>query len=80
MEHRQQMWALKRTHLFPDLGKASLGGIERKRDTNDDELNHNLELRSGRVMSMYAWPRSGSPATGRALSRAWNSQFSAHCS
>ena len=45
MEHRQQMWALKRTHLFPDLGKASLGGIERKRDTNDDELNHNLELR-----------------------------------
>ena len=39
MEHRQQMWALKRTHLFPDLGKASLGGIERKRDTNDDELN-----------------------------------------
>ena len=29
----------------PDLGKASLGGIERKRDTNDDELNHNLELR-----------------------------------
>ena len=45
MEHRQQMWALKRTHLFPDLGRASLGGIERKRDTNDDELNHNLELR-----------------------------------
>lgn len=45
MEHRQQMWALKRTHLFPDLGKASLGGIERKRDANDDELNHNLELR-----------------------------------
>ena len=24
MEHRQQMWALKRTHLFPDLGKATL--------------------------------------------------------
>ena len=45
MEHRQQIWSLKRTHLFPDLGKASLGGIERKRDTNDDELNHNLELR-----------------------------------
>ena len=45
MEHRQQIWSLKRTHLFPDLGKASLGGIERKRDANDDELNHNLELR-----------------------------------
>ena len=45
MEHRQQMWSLKRTHLFPDLGKASLGGIERKRDINNDELNQNLELR-----------------------------------
>ena len=35
----------------------------------------------------YNWVRSeksrelrGSPATGRALSSAWNSQFSAHCS
>ncbi len=45
MEHRQQMWALKRTHLFPDLGTASLGGIERKRDIDVDELNRNPELR-----------------------------------
>ncbi len=45
MEHRQQMWALKRTHLFPDLGKASAGGLERKRDITIDELNQNPELR-----------------------------------
>lgn len=45
LEHRQQMWALKRTHLFPDLGKASTGGLERKRDITIDELNQNLELR-----------------------------------
>lgn len=45
MEHRQQMWALKRTHLFPDLGAASLGGLERKRDIDVDELNRNQELR-----------------------------------
>lgn len=45
LEHRQQMWALKRTHLFPDLGKASAGGLERKRDITIDELNQNIELR-----------------------------------
>ena len=45
LEHRQQMWALKRTHLFPDLGKASAGGLERKRDITIDELNKNIELR-----------------------------------
>lgn len=45
MEHRQQMWALKRTHLFPDLGAGSIGGITKKRDTSVDELNRNRELR-----------------------------------
>ncbi|KAA8828014.1 bifunctional [glutamine synthetase] adenylyltransferase/[glutamine synthetase]-adenylyl-L-tyrosine phosphorylase [Bifidobacterium myosotis] len=45
MEHRQQIWSLKRTHLFPDLGRASVGGLERKRDIDVDELNRNPELR-----------------------------------
>ncbi len=45
MEHRQQMWALKRTHLFPDLGDGRVGGLEKKRDINVDELNQNPELR-----------------------------------
>ncbi|MBT1180464.1 bifunctional [glutamine synthetase] adenylyltransferase/[glutamine synthetase]-adenylyl-L-tyrosine phosphorylase [Bifidobacterium sp. CP2] len=46
LEHRQQMWALKRTHLFPDLGAAAnLGGLERKRDVDVDKLNQNQELR-----------------------------------
>ena len=45
LEHRQQMWALKRTHLFPDLGAGSLGGIERKRQIDRDDLARNAELR-----------------------------------
>lgn len=45
MEHRQQIWSLKRTHLFPDLGRASVGGLEKKRDIDVDELSQNQELR-----------------------------------
>ncbi|WP_440201429.1 bifunctional [glutamine synthetase] adenylyltransferase/[glutamine synthetase]-adenylyl-L-tyrosine phosphorylase [Bifidobacterium pullorum] len=46
LEHRQQMWALKRTHLFPDLGaEANSGGLDRKRDIDVDELSRNQELR-----------------------------------
>lgn len=44
LEHRQQMWMLKRTHLFPDLGRGNVGGLERKRTLNTDELNQNPEL------------------------------------
>ncbi|NEG69176.1 bifunctional [glutamine synthetase] adenylyltransferase/[glutamine synthetase]-adenylyl-L-tyrosine phosphorylase [Bifidobacterium choloepi] len=44
LEHRQQMWALKRTHLFPDLGKANAGGLEKPRDVNADELSRNVEM------------------------------------
>ncbi|MCH9275590.1 bifunctional [glutamine synthetase] adenylyltransferase/[glutamine synthetase]-adenylyl-L-tyrosine phosphorylase [Bifidobacterium amazonense] len=45
MEHRQQMWSLKRTHLFPDLGPGSVGGLDRKRNVSDEALNQNPELR-----------------------------------
>lgn len=45
LEHRQQMWSLKRTHLFPDLGAANAGGLDRKRDIDPDELGRNAELR-----------------------------------
>ena len=45
LEHRQQMWALKRTHLFPDLGAGSVGGIERKRQIDREALQSNAELR-----------------------------------
>ncbi len=45
LEHRQQMWALKRTHLFPDLGKPNRGVLERKQEIDVDELNRNVELR-----------------------------------
>ena len=46
LEHRQQMWALKRTHLFPDLGgDANLGGLDRKRAVDVELLNQNPELR-----------------------------------
>ncbi|KAB8293660.1 bifunctional [glutamine synthetase] adenylyltransferase/[glutamine synthetase]-adenylyl-L-tyrosine phosphorylase [Bifidobacterium avesanii] len=45
LEHRQQMWALKRTHLFPDLGAGSTGGIERKRQIDAEALQSNAEMR-----------------------------------
>ena len=45
LEHRQQIWSLKRTHLFPDLGRGSVGGLEKKRDIDRDSLNQNAELR-----------------------------------
>ena len=45
LEHRQQIWSLKRTHLFPDMGEANLGGLERKRDIDVDRLSRNGELR-----------------------------------
>lgn len=32
-------------HLFPDLGKANAGGLERKRDITISRLNQNPELR-----------------------------------
>lgn len=40
LEHRQQMWALKRTHLFPEVGVG-----ERNREPDRDELGRNGELR-----------------------------------
>lgn len=45
IEHRQQMWMLQRTHLFPDLGGANRGGLDRKRDATVEELGRNRELR-----------------------------------
>ncbi|TPF96955.1 glutamine-synthetase adenylyltransferase [Bifidobacterium sp. UTCIF-39] len=45
LEHRQQMWALKRTHLFPDLGKGNAGGIETQRQLDRDAVQNNAELR-----------------------------------
>lgn len=45
MEHRVQMWSLKRTHLFPDLGSANKGGMEHNRNISLEEVNANQELR-----------------------------------
>ena len=45
MEHRQQMWQFHRTHLFPDLGPASRGGLDAPRAINIQELDENVELR-----------------------------------
>ncbi|RSX55998.1 glutamine-synthetase adenylyltransferase [Bifidobacterium dolichotidis] len=44
LEHRQQMWMLKRTHLFPDLGEGSTGGLEKRRNISIEQLNQNTEL------------------------------------
>jgi glutamate-ammonia-ligase adenylyltransferase len=45
LEHRAQMWALRRTHLFPDLGEASTGGLDSNRVIRDGALASNPELR-----------------------------------
>ncbi|MCI1984007.1 MAG: bifunctional [glutamine synthetase] adenylyltransferase/[glutamine synthetase]-adenylyl-L-tyrosine phosphorylase [Bifidobacteriaceae bacterium] len=45
LEHRAQMWSLRRTHLFPDLGDASAGGLDSNRVIHDGELSSNPELR-----------------------------------
>ena len=53
LEHRQQMWMLKRTHLFPDMGKANVGGLEKKRTINLEELDQNTELH--RLARVFGW-------------------------
>ncbi|PWG60720.1 bifunctional [glutamine synthetase] adenylyltransferase/[glutamine synthetase]-adenylyl-L-tyrosine phosphorylase [Bifidobacterium catulorum] len=54
LEHRQQMWSLKRTHLFPDLGKGNEGGIETQRQLDKAAVNDNPELRRlSRALGMH---------------------------
>lgn len=45
LEHRAQMWELKRTHLFPDLGKARETAIDIVRNTDPLAVDDNPELR-----------------------------------
>ncbi|GGI13470.1 glutamate-ammonia-ligase adenylyltransferase [Galliscardovia ingluviei] len=45
LEHRVQMWSLHRTHLFPDLGEGSIGGLESPRQIEAGSLDTNVELR-----------------------------------
>ncbi|MDF7641610.1 bifunctional [glutamine synthetase] adenylyltransferase/[glutamine synthetase]-adenylyl-L-tyrosine phosphorylase [Bifidobacterium sp. ESL0784] len=45
LEHRAQMWELKRTHLFPDLGKANEGELDIVRNTDTRAVAENPELR-----------------------------------
>lgn len=45
LEHRAQMWELKRTHLFPDLGKANEGGLDIVRNADPRAIDDNPELR-----------------------------------
>lgn len=45
LEHRMQMWSLHRTHLFPDLGEGSVGGLEAPRQIEQGSLDTNVELR-----------------------------------
>ncbi|WEV68613.1 bifunctional [glutamine synthetase] adenylyltransferase/[glutamine synthetase]-adenylyl-L-tyrosine phosphorylase [Bifidobacterium sp. ESL0775] len=45
LEHRAQMWELKRTHLFPDLGKANEGGVDIVRNADPRAIDDNPDLR-----------------------------------
>lgn len=45
LEHRQQMWGLKRTHLFADLGgQTNTGGLDSVRRLDAKALSGNAEL------------------------------------
>ena len=45
LEHRQQMWSMHRTHLFPDLGAQGNGGLDRARTISAEQLNNNDQIR-----------------------------------
>ena len=45
LEHRQQMWSMHRTHLFPDLGAQGNGGLDRARTISTEQLNNNEQIR-----------------------------------
>ena len=45
LEHRQQMWSMHRTHLFPDLGTQGNGGLDRARNISTEQLNSNEQIR-----------------------------------
>lgn len=45
LEHRQQMWSMHRTHLFPDLGAQGNGGLDRARNISTEQLNSNEQIR-----------------------------------
>ena len=44
LEHRQQMWQLRRTHLFPDLGSGN-GGCETPRHTDVEQISRQPDIR-----------------------------------
>ncbi|MFU0548290.1 bifunctional [glutamine synthetase] adenylyltransferase/[glutamine synthetase]-adenylyl-L-tyrosine phosphorylase [Gardnerella leopoldii] len=44
LEHRQQMWSMHRTHLFPDLGAQGNGGLDRARTISTEQLNNNEQI------------------------------------
>lgn len=44
LEHRQQMWSMHRTHLFPDLGAQGNGGLDRARTISAEQLNNNEQI------------------------------------
>ncbi len=44
LEHRQQMWKLRRTHLFPDLGEQGNGGLDRPRQITDQQIGTNKDV------------------------------------
>ncbi|BDR54720.1 glutamate-ammonia-ligase adenylyltransferase [Bombiscardovia apis] len=55
VEHRQQMWLLKRTHLFPDLGSHNRGGLDSRRKLTLKDLDGNDDLyRLARAFRLHA--------------------------
>ena len=44
LEHRQQVWQLRRTHLFPDLGSGN-GGLDAPRRADAEQIDRNADIR-----------------------------------
>jgi glutamate-ammonia-ligase adenylyltransferase len=44
LEHRQQMWQMRRTHLFPDLGDQGNGGMDRPRQVTAQQIGTNPDI------------------------------------
>lgn len=53
LEHRQQLWTMRRTHLFPSLGQGKRGGLEKPRNLKQQEIRDNPALtRLARALKM----------------------------
>ena len=69
MEHRQQMWALKRTHLFPDLGGRQRRRAGAQARGQCGRVQPQRRAAQARPAPSACTPRSSSPHSTRRAAR-----------